>query len=100
MFCSVVYCSQDNDCFFFPLPLNYPPVGAANNVPNDVISGVVAGLQKVYPHFSVMPDCPVHECEEKLRAHFFAHGDPLSDWTILKVILATAISPVCQRDAQ
>ena len=38
-------------------------------------------LQKVYPHFSVMPHGLVHESEEKLRAHFFAHGDPLSDWT-------------------
>jgi len=76
MFCSVVYCSQDNDCFFFPLPLNYPPVGAANNVSNDVISGVIAGLQKVYRHFSVMPDGPVHECEEKLRAHFLHTGTP------------------------
>jgi len=51
-----------------------------NDVPYDAISGVIAGLQKVYPHFSVMPDGLVHESEEKLRAHFFAHGDPLSDW--------------------
>jgi len=29
-----------------------------------------------------MPDGLVHESEEKLRAHLFAHGDPLSDWTI------------------
>ena len=29
-----------------------------------------------------MPDGLGHESEEKLRAHFFAHGDPLSDWTI------------------
>jgi len=28
-----------------------------------------------------MPDGLVHESGEKLRAHFFAHGDPLSDWT-------------------
>jgi len=28
-----------------------------------------------------MPHDLVHESEEKLRAHFFAHGDPLSDWT-------------------
>jgi len=29
-----------------------------------------------------MPHGLVHESEKKLRAHFFAHGDPLSDWTI------------------
>jgi len=29
-----------------------------------------AGLRKVYPHFSVMADGLVHDCEEKLRAHF------------------------------
>jgi len=28
-----------------------------------------------------MPHGLVHESEEKLRAHFFAHADPLSDWT-------------------
>ena len=35
-----------------------------------------AGLQKVYPHFSVMPHGLVHESEEKLRAHFFHTGTP------------------------
>jgi len=29
-----------------------------------------------------MPHGLVHECEEKLRAHFFAHRDPLSHWNI------------------
>ena len=42
----------------------------------DVISGVIAGLQKVYPHFSVMPHGLVHESEEKLRAHFLHTGTP------------------------
>jgi len=42
--------------FFFPLPRNYRAVWSANDVPYDVTSGVIAGLQKVYPHFSVMPD--------------------------------------------
>jgi len=42
----------------------------------DVISGVIAGLQKVYPHFSVMPHDQVHETEEKLRAHFCTRGPP------------------------
>jgi len=74
---SVLYGSQDND-FLFPLPLNYRPVWAANDVPYDVISGVIAGSQKVYPHFSVMAHGLVHES----CAHIFlAHGDPLSDWT-------------------
>jgi len=45
-------------------------------VPYDVISGVIAGLQKVYPHFSVMPHGLVHESEEKLRAHFLHTGTP------------------------
>ena len=31
-------------------------------------------LQKVYPHFSVMPHGLVHESEEKLRAHFLHTG--------------------------
>jgi len=75
--CFVVYGSQDND-YFSPLPLNYRPVCAANDVPYDVVSGVIAGLQNVCPHFSVMPDGPVHECEEKLRAHFFFTRGPLS----------------------
>jgi len=39
-------------------------------------SGVIAGLQKVYPHFSVMPHGLVHESEEKLRAHFLHTGTP------------------------
>jgi len=39
-----------------------------------------------------MPDGLVHESEEKLRAHFFAHGDPLSDWTTMtRVITLRAI---------
>ena len=33
-------------------------------------SGVIAGLRKVYPHFSVMTAGLVRESEEKLRAHF------------------------------
>jgi len=33
-----------------------------------------------------MPHGLVHESEEKLRAHFFAHGDPLSDWTIRNLL--------------
>jgi len=53
--------------FFFPLPLNYRPVWAANDVPYDVVSGVIAGLQKVYPHFSVMPHGLVQESEDKLQ---------------------------------
>ena len=63
------------------LPVNYRPVSSAIDVPYDVISGVIAGLQNVYPHFSVMPDGLVYESEEKFRAHFFANGDPFSDWT-------------------
>jgi len=47
-----------------------------NEVPYDFISGVIAGLQKVYPHFSVMPDGPVHKSQEKLRAHFCTRGPP------------------------
>ena len=47
-----------------------------NDVPYDVISGVIAGLQKVYPHFYVMPHGLVHESEEKLRAHFLHTGTP------------------------
>jgi len=54
----------------------YRPVCAANDVPYDVISGVTAGLQKVYPHFSVMPHGLVHESEGKLRAHFFCTRGP------------------------
>ena len=45
--------------FFFPVLLNYRSVSQQRttySVPYDVISGVIAGLQKVYPHFSVMPD--------------------------------------------
>jgi len=38
------------------------------------MSGVIAGLQKVYPHFSVMPRDLVRECEEKLRARFCTRG--------------------------
>ena len=41
--------------FFIPLALNYRPVGAANDVRYGVIYGVIAGLQKVHSHFSVMP---------------------------------------------
>ena len=43
---------------------------------DDVISGVIAGLQKVYPHFSVMPHGLVHDSEEKLRAHLLHTGTP------------------------
>jgi len=45
---------------FLSPTLNYRPVWAANDVPYDVISGVIAGLQKVYPHFSVMLDGLFH----------------------------------------
>jgi len=74
--CSVVYGSQDNDYFCSPLPLNYRPVWAANDVPYDVISGITAELQKVYPHISVMPHGLVRESEEKQRAHFLHTGTP------------------------
>ena len=65
------------------------PCLSSERLPRDVIFGVIAGLQKVYPHFSVMPDGLVHESEKKYRAHFFAHVDPLSDWTISGSTLAT-----------
>jgi len=58
------------------LPLNYRSVCAATEVPYDVISGVTAGLQKVYPHFSVMPHGLVHESEKNLCAHFFCTRGP------------------------
>ena len=82
--------------YLYLLPLNYRSVCAATEVPYDVISGVTAGLQKVYPHFSVMPHGLVHESEKNLCAHFFAHGDPLSHWTIMKfctVLLKWLFSP-------
>ena len=44
-------CTVGHDIFLFPLPLNYHPISAANDVPYDIISGVTAGLHKVYPHF-------------------------------------------------
>ena len=70
---------------FFPLPLNYSHVWAANDVPYDVISGVIAGLQKVYPHFSVMPDGLLHESEEKLRAHFLHTGTLSATGLVVKL---------------
>ena len=53
-----------------------PSCLSSERLPYDVISGVIAGLQKVYPHFSAMPDGLVHESEEKLRAHFLHTGTP------------------------
>jgi len=64
------------------------------------ISGVIAGLQKVYPHFLVMPHGLIHGCEEKLCAHFFAHGDPFSRWLILtrqRFRLVDSARTVCGR---
>jgi len=58
----------------FPLPINYCPVRAANDVSYDVMSEVIARLQKVHPHISVMPHGTVHECEEKFRTHFLHPG--------------------------
>jgi len=68
--CPSVRPSVTSRCSYLTLPY------LLTFVPYDVISGVIARLQKVYPHFSVMPHGLVHESEEKLRAHFLHTGTP------------------------
>ena len=64
------------------------PCLSSERLPRDVIFGVIAGLQKVYPHFSVMTDGLVHESEEKLRAHFLHTGTPSATGLVTVAIVA------------